>query len=244
MTSTRGVPPQPPPSAHSADAAADAHAAPGTSCPDDGLPAFLGARPRLFGIACRMLGSAAEAEDLVQDVWVRWQSTDRRAVRNPLAFLITTARRLAINVLQSVRARRVGYLGPWAREPRDAGVAPDVGAERGEVLNRAMLLLLERLSPTERAAYVLREAFSYPHREIAAVLRIEEANARQLVARARGHVASGRRARVNAQEQGRLLDAFVAAARTGDLAGLERLLASKGRPEVPPRRTGRRRGSQ
>src|SRR5690606_32254839 len=71
MTSTRGVPPQPPPSAHSADAAADAHAAPGTSCPDDGLPAFLGARPRLFGIACRMLGSAAEAEDLVQDVWVR-----------------------------------------------------------------------------------------------------------------------------------------------------------------------------
>jgi RNA polymerase sigma factor (sigma-70 family) len=194
--------------------------------PDDGLSAFLSARPRLFGVAYRMLGSAAEAEDIVQDVWVRWQTTDRSAVRNPLAFLVAATTRLAINVLQSARARRETSVGPWLPEPVDTSTDPGLGAERCEALSFAVLLLLEKLPTTERAAYVLREAFNYPYREIADILRVQEANARQLVTRAREHVSGGRRAPVSPTEQRRLLNAFVAAARTGDLARLERLFTS------------------
>jgi RNA polymerase sigma-70 factor (ECF subfamily) len=193
---------------------------------DDGLSAFLRARPRLFGIAYRMLGSMAEAEDIVQDVWVRWQTTDRSPVRNPLAFLVTATTRLAINVLQSARARRETHVGPRLPDPVDNSIDPGAGAERAEALNCAVRLLLEKLLPTERAAYVLREAFNYPYRKIADILRVEEANARQLVTRAREHVLGGRRAPVSPAEQRRLLDAFVAAAGAGDLAGLESLLAS------------------
>jgi RNA polymerase sigma-70 factor (ECF subfamily) len=196
------------------------------ACPDDGLSAFLSARPRLFGIAFRMLGSAAEAEDIVQDVWIRWQTTDRRPVCNPLAFLVTATTRLAINVLQSARARREADVGPSLPEPVDNSPDPGLEAERGEALNLAVLLLLERLSPTERTAYVLREAFDCPYRQIADILRVEEANARQLVTRAREHVSGGRRAPVSTAEQRCLLNAFVAAARTGDLARLERLFTS------------------
>ncbi|HKE86394.1 MAG TPA: sigma-70 family RNA polymerase sigma factor [Vicinamibacterales bacterium] len=193
---------------------------------DDGLSEFVKARARLFGIAYRMLGRAAEAEDVVQDVWTRWQSTDRRAVRDPQAFLATTTTHLAINVLQSARMRRETYVGPWLPEPVDLSVDPTVSAERREALERAVLVLLERLSPTERAAYVLREAFSYPYKEIADVLRVEEPNARQLVTRARQHVTGARRSRVSHAEQKRLLDAFVAAAQGGDLAELEYLFAA------------------
>ena len=210
MTTALGVPPQPRSSEHD----------------DNGLSAFLGARPRLFAIAYRMLGSAAEAEDIVQDVWVRWQTADRSPVRNSLAFLVAATTRLAINVLHSARARREICSGSWLPEPVDTTANPGLWAERGEALNSAVLLLLEKLSPTERAAYVLREAFNYPHREIAAILRVEEANARQLVTRAREHVSSGRRAPVSPAERRRLLNAFVAAARTGDLARLESLFAS------------------
>src|SRR5215470_565266 len=156
---------------------------------DDGLSAFEGARPRLFGIAYRMLGSVAEAADVVQDVWTRWQSADRPVVRDPQAFLATTTTHLAINVLQSARARRETYVGPWLPEPVDTSADPTLGAERGEALELAVLVLLERLSPTERAAFVLREAFNYPYKDVAEVLHLEEANARQLVTRARHHVA-------------------------------------------------------
>jgi RNA polymerase sigma-70 factor (ECF subfamily) len=173
-----------------------------------------------------MLGSVAEAEDVVQDAWTRWQSTDRGVVRDPQAFLTTTTTRLAINVLQSARTRRETYVGPWLPEPVDTSADPSVGAERAEALEFAVLMLLERLSPAERAAYVLREAFNYPHKEIAEVLRVEEANARQLVTRARQHVTDGRRARVSSGDQHRLLDAFVAASQTGDVAELERLFAA------------------
>jgi len=193
---------------------------------DDGLAAFLHARSRLYGIAYRMLGSAAEAEDIVQDVWVRWQTTNRTVVRDATAFLVTAATRLAINVLQSARARRETYIGPWLPEPVDTSADPGLGAERGEALNFAVLLLLEKLTPTERAAYVLREAFDYPHRDIAGILHVEEANARQIVTRAREHVSSGRRSSVNPAEQKRLLNAFIAAATRGDVAGLESLFAS------------------
>ena len=197
-----------------------------TAAFDDGLSAFLSVRPRLFGIAYRMLGSAAEAEDIVQDVWVRWQTADRSLVRDAAAFLVTTATRLAINVMQSARSRRETYVGPWLPEPVDTSADPGLGAERGEALELGVLVLLEKLSPTERAAYILREAFDYPYRDIANVLRLEEANARQVVTRARQHVANGRRMPASSTEQRRLLDSFIAAAQHGDVAGLEGLLAS------------------
>ena len=192
---------------------------PGTSrfaWPDDGLSAFLCARPRLFGIAYRMLGSAAEAEDIVQDVWVRWQTADRSPVRNPLAFLVTATTRLAINVLQSARPRRETDTGPSLPEPVDTSADPGLRTERDEALNLAVRLLLEKLSPMERAAYVLREAFNYPHREIAGILRIERgqrASTRHQGSRAR--VAEGRRAPARPAEQRRLLSAFIAAADDG-----------------------------
>ncbi len=198
----------------------------GTVAYDDALAAFFRVRPRLFGIAYRMLGSAVEAEDVVQDVWLRWQSTNRSAVRDAAAFLATTATRLSINIAQSAHARRETYVGTWLPEPVDTSGDPRLGAERGEALELAILLLLEKLSPTERAAYILREAFDYPYREIADILQTSEANTRQLVSRARTHIADGRRARVSSGEQRRLLDTFIAAAQQGDLAALEGLFAS------------------
>ena len=196
------------------------------SCPDQGLSSFISVRPRLFGIAYRMLGSAAEAEDIVQDVWVRWQTTDRSVVRDAAAFLATTTTRLAINVMQSARSRRETCVGPGLPEPVDTGAAPWLGAEREEALALGVRLLLEKLTPSERAAYVLREAFDYAYRDIADILRLQEAYARQLVTRARKHVADHRRTPANRVEQRRLLEAFIAAAQHGDVAGLEGLLAS------------------
>ena len=163
----------------------------GTTSPDDGLSTFLSVRPRLFGIAYRMLGSAADAEDIVQDAWVRWQTTDRSVVRDAAAFLATMTTRLAINVMQSARSRRETYVGPWLPEPVDPSADPRVRAERGEALKLGTLILLEKLSPAARAAYILREAFDYTYRDIADTLRLQEANARQLVTRARQHVANG-----------------------------------------------------
>jgi RNA polymerase sigma-70 factor (ECF subfamily) len=192
---------------------------------DDGLEAFTEVRPRLFGIAYRMLGSAAEAEDIVQDVWLRWQATDRSVVETPPAFLATTTTRMCINFAQSARSRRETYVGPWLPEPVDTSNDPALGAERGEALGLAILLLLETLSPTERAAYVLREAFDYSYRQIADILQMEEANTRQLVSRARKHIADGRRAPASSEEQRRLLEAFMNAAQEGDLAALEGLFA-------------------
>lgn len=191
---------------------------------DRDVSAFEDVRPRLFGIAYRMLGSVAGAEDVVQDAWLRWQGTDRTAVRNPAAFLTTTATRLAINATTSAHARRETYIGPWLPEPVDTSADPALGAERAEALGMAVLLLLEKLSAAERAAYVLREAFGYSHREIADVLDITEVNARQVARRAREHLDSARSAPASPAQQRRLLEAFVGAARVGDLGGLERLL--------------------
>jgi RNA polymerase sigma factor (sigma-70 family) len=199
---------------------------PSAGCPGDGLSAFLSVRSRLFGIACRMLGSAAEAEDVVQDVWVRWQTADRSLVRDAAAFLAKTTTRTAINVMQSARSRRETSVGPGVPEPVDTSADPGLGAERAKRLEVGILLLLERLSPAERAAYILREAFDYPYRDIANVLRLEEANARQVMTRARQHVANGRRMRAKSTDQRRLIEAFIAAARQGDIGGLEGLLAS------------------
>lgn len=192
---------------------------------DDALAVFTAVRPRLFGIAYRMLGSASEAEDLVQDAWLRWQGTDRSVVEEPAAFLATTTTRLAINALQSARARRETYIGPWLPEPIDTSADPTLGAERAEALGFAVLVMLEKLTPTERAAYVLREAFAYEYAQICEIIQVSEASARQLVSRARKHLAGERRREATPQEQRRLLTAFVAAARTGDLVELERLFA-------------------
>src|SRR5262245_25626356 len=184
---------------------------------DDGLSAFLRMRPRLFGIAYHMLGSVAEAEDIVQDVWVRWQTTDRSVVRDTAAFLATTATRLAINVMQSARARRETYVESGQPELVDASDDPRVALEQGQALACGVRTLLEKLTPAERAAYILREAFDYAYRDIANILRLEEANARQIVARARQHVASGRRITASVTKQKRLLHFFIAAAQCGDV---------------------------
>ncbi|GAB3159437.1 RNA polymerase sigma-70 factor [Microbispora hainanensis] len=198
----------------------------GTEDLDEAAATFESLRPRLFGIAYRILSSATEAEDLLQDVWLRWQAYDRDTVADPGAFLATVTTRLAINALQSARVRRETYVGPWLPEPVDTSNDPHLGAERGEALSFAVLLLLEKLSPTERAAYVLREAFDYPYRRIAEIIEASEAAVRQLVSRARKHIVSERRTPVTRDEQRRLLTAFVAAARVGDLAKLEELLAA------------------
>jgi RNA polymerase sigma-70 factor (ECF subfamily) len=200
---------------------------------DEAAATFTDLRPRLFGIAYRMLGSVADADDVVQDAWIRWQEYDRSAVRDPAAFLATTTTRLAINELQSARVRRGVDVGPWLlREPTDAGDDPELTAERDEALGLAMLLLLERLSPTERAAYVLREAFAYPYDRIAAIVQTSEANARQLVSRARRHIAVRRHRPVRRADRHRLHDAFLDAAHDGDLDALE----SAVRPPPPPPR--------
>jgi RNA polymerase sigma-70 factor (ECF subfamily) len=187
---------------------------------------FTRVRPRLFGIAYRMLSSATEAEDVVQEVWLRWQNYDRGTVINPAAFLATTTTRLAINALQSARVRRETYIGPWLPEPVDTSADPYLGAERGNALEFAVLILMEKLSPNERAAYVLREAFDYPYAQIADILEASEVAARQMVSRARKHIAGERRTPATGAEQRKLLTTFITAARSGDLAALEQLFAA------------------
>jgi RNA polymerase sigma-70 factor, ECF subfamily len=200
--------------------------------------AFEAVRPRLFGIAYRTLESAADADDVVQDTWIRWQGTDRNSVRDAAAFLATTTKRLALNVAQSARVRRETSIDPWDAEPVAVQADPTLAAERREALELATRMLMEKLSPSERAAYVLREAFDYPHRQIAHVLATSEANARQLVARARLHLAGEPRRHVSAAEEQRFVDAFGAAARTGDLPSLEQFLAAHGRPVALGARLG------
>ena len=188
--------------------------------------AFQRLRPRLFGIAYRILGSVSEAEDVVQDVWLRWQGTDRGEVLEPGAYLAKITTRLAINVAQSARVRREAYVGPWLPEPVDTSVDPQVGAERGEALELAVLLVLQRLNPVERAAYVLREAFDYAYDDIAGILRLSQVNTRQIVSRARRRLSAERREPVDTAQHRRLLQAFVAAAQHGDVAALEQVLSA------------------
>ncbi|MEV0638385.1 RNA polymerase sigma-70 factor [Streptomyces sp. NPDC050619] len=199
-------------------------ASPKDSTLDQAVAVFMALRPRLFGIAYRVLSSAVEAEDVVQEVWLRWQKTDRSAVVSPVAFLSSATTRLAINVAQSARVRRETYIGPWLPEPVDTSSDPEVGAQRAEALEMALLLVLERLNPTERAAYVLREAFDYPYAEIAEILRLSPVNVRKIVSRARKHLAAEQGETVDTAEHRRLLEAFVSAAQTGDIASLEALL--------------------
>ncbi|MER5688866.1 RNA polymerase sigma-70 factor [Streptomyces sp. NPDC002205] len=185
---------------------------------------FMAARPQLFGIAYRVLGSAVEAEDIVQEAWLRWQNANRADIHEPAAFLATVTVRLAINFAQSARMRRESYIGPWLPEPVDTSTDPQVGAERAEALDMAVLLILEKLNPVERAAYVLREAFDYPYKQIADILETSEANSRQLVSRARKHLSAEHREPVSSTAHRRLLEVFLAAAQAGSLSALEDVL--------------------
>jgi RNA polymerase sigma-70 factor (ECF subfamily) len=204
------------------------------SGPDPGVRAggavldeFTRLRPRLFGIVYRMLGSVADAEDIVQDVWLKWQGYDHSSVRDSTAFLVTMTTRLSINATQTARARRETYVGPWLPEPVDTTADPQLGAERDEALETAVLVLLEKLSPTERAAFVLREAFDYPYGRIAEMLRTNETSVRKLFSRARQHVVGERRKPVDSGRHRTLLSAFLKAAQAGDFAELESLLAEE-----------------
>jgi RNA polymerase sigma-70 factor (TIGR02957 family) len=195
---------------------------------DTGLADFQALRPRLFGIAYRMLGSATDAEDVLQDAWLRWQAVDRADVRSPEAFLVRMVTNLCLTALDSARARREVYVGPWLPEPvltAGGDLGPLDDAVQRESVSFALLALLERLSPAERAVYVLREAFGYSAREVGELLGTSEANVRQLHSRARRHVALDEKRSVDPATWLDLVQRFFAAARDGDVEGLQAMLA-------------------
>jgi RNA polymerase sigma-70 factor (ECF subfamily) len=184
-----------------------------------------------------MLGSMADAEDAVQETYLRWHGADRRRVLDAKAFLMTTTTRICLDMLTSARARREEYVGPWLPEPvlDTAALAPDSGTELAEDLSIALLLTLERLSPLERAAFLLHDVFDFSFTEVAAALERGEAACRQLAARARAHVRAARPRGATAPppytgeidaKHTQLMLAFVAATRSGDLYALTQLLAS------------------
>ncbi len=192
------------------------------------LEAFTAVRPLLYSIAYRMLGSAMEAEDVVQEAYLRWQGASDTDVRSHRAYLVTVVTRLSINQLRSARVQRETYVGPWLPEPVMNEHVPDLSwrVELAESLSMAFLVLLERLSPIERAVFLLHEVFEFEYAEIARVVEKTEANCRQLLARAKKHL-GGRRARfeVAPEHAERMLERFNRAASTGDLDGLLALLA-------------------
>jgi RNA polymerase sigma-70 factor (ECF subfamily) len=188
-------------------------------------------RPVLLGVAYRMLGRVADAEDIVQEAWLRWSGADRAQVREPRAYLVRVTTRLAIDRLRQVKARNEAYVGPWLPEPyvtEFGDTVPDT-AERAvlaDSVSLAVLVVLESLSPLERAVFVLREAFGYPYADIAAMLDRGEPAVRQLAGRARKHVDERRpRYEVDPDRRRDLTERFLAAAAEGDLEGLLELLA-------------------
>ncbi|EFF92140.1 MULTISPECIES: RNA polymerase sigma factor SigJ [Streptomyces] len=192
---------------------------------------FEASRPRLEAIAYRLLGSASEAEDAVQEAFLRWQGADHDRIEVPEAWLTKVLTNLCLNQLTSARARRETYVGQWLPEPLLAGdpmLGPADTAEQRESVSYAVMAVLERLSPGERAVYVLREAFDYPHREIAAILDISEAASQQTFHRARKHVAEGRaRAEIDEAAARRIVEEFLAAATSGRTEPLVRLLTQE-----------------
>jgi RNA polymerase sigma-70 factor, ECF subfamily len=186
-------------------------------------------RGLLFSIAYRMLGTIADAEDVLQETFLRWQQSLDHEIRSPRAFLVTVISRLCINHLQSARARREEYVGQWLPEPLVTGSGSDsLGMIKvDESLSMAFLVLLERLTPVERAVFLLREVFEYEYAEIAAVLGQSEANCRQILRRARQHVTAARpRFKASAQQQKDLLRRFLEAAGSGNMDGLIAVLAT------------------
>jgi RNA polymerase sigma-70 factor (ECF subfamily) len=187
---------------------------------------FLTHRSLLFTVAYEMLGSAADAEDVVQEAWLRWDGVDRAEVRDPRAYLVRVVTRQALNRLRTVSRRREDYVGEWLPEPllTSPDVAEDV--ELAESVSIAMLTVLETLAPAERAVFVLREVFDAPYEEIATALDKSPAAVRQIAHRARDHVAARRpRVEVDRGEQQRVVDRFLAALQDGDVQGLMDVLA-------------------
>jgi RNA polymerase sigma-70 factor, ECF subfamily len=196
---------------------------PTTASPDT----FESLRPRLFGIAYRMLGVRADAEDVVQEAWLRWQGADTAGLQSAEAWLVTVTTRLAIDRLRAVKAEREAYFGWWLPEPlvEVDERTPEAAAELAGDLSVAFLHLLERLAPDERAAFLLRQVFDYDYPEIAAILEKSEAAVRQAVHRAGERVKAGRpRFQVPADTHLRLLQKFVQAARSGERAAIRALL--------------------
>ena len=184
-------------------------------------------RPLLIGLAYRLLGSMWDAEDAVQDAYLRWMRADRAGVRDPRAFLITVVTRIALDELRSARVNRAAYVGPWLPEPAPTNaLGPLDTVEQRDTVAFATVHLMERLTPPERAVFVLREAFALPYDEIAPILGSSAASCRQLHLRAQRHLTDGRgRFHPSQQERARLLAGFLDAAAGGDLSGLSRLLA-------------------
>src|SRR5882757_8673086 len=194
-------------------------------------------RRRLVGLAYRMLGSIADAEDAVQETYLRWHAADRGNVSDPRAFLMTTTTRICLDMLTSARARREEYVGPWLPEPvlDTAALAPDRRTELAEDLSIALLLTLDRLSPLERAAFLLHDVFDFSFTEVAATLERSEAACRKLATRARTHVRALRPCGATAAPEqpgkidakhAQLMAAFAKATQSGDLNALTQLLAS------------------
>jgi DNA-directed RNA polymerase specialized sigma24 family protein len=215
----------------------------GRPAPDDDLDAaletFLAERTRLFRIAYRILGDVTGAEDVVQEVWLRWQLTQRAEIDNPAAFLVTATTRLAINVVRSARHRHEVPVEPQLADFGDR-VAPDpvLSVERTVAVEGALALLMARLTPDRLAAYVLRKGFGYAYAELAGLLRISAPNARVVVHRAQARLESGRERPVPAESHRRLAAAFRTAAHTGDLDGLLKVLAPEGQVRRIPAASG------
>jgi RNA polymerase sigma-70 factor (ECF subfamily) len=203
------------------------------SLPSDAEPAIRLAtfdqyRSLLFSIAYRMLGSVADAEDMLQETYIRWQQTTDKDIRSPRAFLVTIVSRLCLHQLQSARVQREEYVGQWLPEPIVTDPASDPLAilKVDESLSMAFLVLLERLTPVERAVFLLREVFEYEYSEISAVLELSEVNCRQILRRARQHVSKMRpRFAASTRKQNDLLQRFLEAIGTGDMDGLLALLS-------------------
>jgi RNA polymerase sigma-70 factor (ECF subfamily) len=207
--------------------------------PLDPLAVFEGERGRLFGLAYRMLGSASEAEDVLQDAWLRWHAVNLASVERPAGFLVSLVTRLCLDNLKAARNRLTDYVGPWLPEPlvREVGDIGGIGGigepgpaalqEQADDLSFAFLLLLERLSPPERAVFLLRESFDFSYREIAGILGKTEAACRQIERRARQRLGADRASSVPAPpaEHERLLKGFMNAVRSGDVQSLVALLA-------------------
>jgi RNA polymerase sigma-70 factor (ECF subfamily) len=193
------------------------------------LATFEQYRGLLISIAYRMLGSVADAEDMLQETFIRWQRTSSDEIRSPRALLVTIVTRLCINHLESARVRREQYVGEWLPEPlvTDPKSDPSHVLRVDESLSMAFLVLLERLTSIERAVFLLREIFEYEYAEIATILGQSEANCRQILRRARQHVAEARpRFRASSEERSNLLEGFLRATSQGDMDGLVDLLAS------------------
>ncbi|NEW29698.1 RNA polymerase sigma factor SigJ [Nocardia cyriacigeorgica] len=186
-------------------------------------------RPRLEAIAYRLLGSAGDAEDAVQDTFVRWHAADHDAVETPQAWLTKVLTNICLNQLTSARARREAYVGQWLPEPVLAGdrmAGPADTVEQRESVSIAMLTLMEKLSARERVVYVLREAFGYPHSEIAEILEITEANCTQIYRRAKQHLVNGKtRREVDEIAARKVVEEFLTASLSGDIDALVRMLA-------------------